>query len=172
MPLSVNFSVSQSLANPNQLTFTDTSTGSDGTITGRRIYILDAYGNYLVESGTTTQYEEWAYPFNTVLTLDVLSKATTPNITVKWMNGSSVVYEKTVAGSYLLHLYKFGFSLTRGVLSKPTVIQDTDYYISKIKLIVDIDDAENAISYNSDIVNAQSAADRGTHLEENQSKYF
>jgi hypothetical protein len=65
-----------------------------------------------------------------------------------------------------------GFSLTRSVLSNPPVIQDTDYYLSKIKLIVDINDAENAISYNSDIVNAQSAADRGTYLEENQSKYF
>lgn len=172
MPLSVNFSVSQSLANPNELTFTDTSTGSDATITTRRIYILDAYGNYLVESGTTTQYEEWAYPISNTITLDVLTKATTPNITVKWMNGATVVYELTVAVAYLLHLYKLGFSLTRSVLSNPPVIQNTDYYLSKIKLIVDIDDAENAISYNSDIVNAQSAADRGTYLEENQSKYF
>lgn len=172
MPLSVNFSVSQSLANPSQLTFTDTSTGSDGTITERRIYILDAYGNYLVESGTTTQYEVWEYPFSTVKTLDILSKATTPSITVKWMNGASVVYEKTVAGSYLLQLYKFGFTLTRSLLSNPSVIQSTDYYLNKIKLIVDIDSAEQAISYNSDIVNAQQSADMGTYLEENQSKYF
>ena len=47
MPLTADFSVSQPLGEPSIVTVTDTSTGSDGTITARRVYIKDAFGNFI-----------------------------------------------------------------------------------------------------------------------------
>ena len=172
MPLSVNFSVTQSLADTSQLTFTDTSTGSDGTITTRRITILTSTGDYLVVSGTTTTYEVWALPLATPITLSVLTGATAPNITVQWLAGSTVVYTLTIPYDFPLDLYLAGYNLTRSVISKPNTVQDTNYYNNKIKLLVAIDDSETAIEIGEDIYNAQSSLDRGQYLVDNENISF
>ena len=54
MALVPNFTITQSVGSPNNLVFTDSSTGSDGTITKRRIYIKKSDGTFLVLTGTTT----------------------------------------------------------------------------------------------------------------------
>ena len=71
LALTVNFSTSQTPGSPGDIIFTDTSTGSDGSVTQRRIYIQSAAGDYLVESGTSTQYEVWSgFPGTTTITLE------------------------------------------------------------------------------------------------------
>ena len=59
MPLIENFTATQYVATPNLLVLDDTSTGSDGAITVRYVYLQKADGSYLVEEGTTTNYEVW-----------------------------------------------------------------------------------------------------------------
>ena len=73
MPLTPNFGASQNSGTPSTISFTDTSTGSDVAITKRRIYLLQANGTYLVPSGVTTNYVDWALA-NSSISLDVLSK--------------------------------------------------------------------------------------------------
>jgi len=172
MALSVDFSVTQSLANPNELTFTDLSSGSDSGVTTRRIYILTANGTYLVESGTTVDYELWALPLGTAITLDVLTQATSPSIKVDWMTGSTVTYTKTELYDFNLQLYLFAYQLTQSQLSSPQIVQDTNYYGNKIKLLVNIKDSGTAIDLMSDIYNGQAALDRGTYLVNNESLFF
>jgi hypothetical protein len=67
MPLVENFSATQYVATPNLLVLDDTSTGSDAGITVRYVYLQKADGSYLVEEGTTTDYEVgFAAPKNVV----------------------------------------------------------------------------------------------------------
>ena len=54
-----SISVSQLAATPQNVTITDDSTGSDGAISVRRIYVQTAAGTSVVESGTTTDAEVW-----------------------------------------------------------------------------------------------------------------
>jgi len=172
MALSVNFTATQSAANPNEITLTDTSTGSDGTITTRRVYIATADGTYLVESGTSTDYEVWALPLATNITLDVLTEATSPNITVQWLAGNTVVYSKTTLFDFNLQIYLALIGLTQTQLSNPNIVQDTTYYGNKIQLMVNAKDSETAVTYNDDIYLAQSALDRANYMVENSDYYF
>jgi len=172
MALSVDFTATQSAANPNEITLVDTSTGSDGTITTRRVYIATAEGTYLVQSGTTTDYEVWALPLATNITLDVLTEATAPNITVQWLAGSTVVYSKTTLFDFDLQIYLALIGLTQTQLSNPSIVQDTSYYNSKIQLMVNVKDSETAVTYNDDIYLAQSALDRANYMVENSNDYF
>lgn len=164
MPLTPNFTASQSLGSNGLITLTDTSAGSDGTLTDRRVYILTANGTYLVQTGTTTDYELWALPLGTNITLDVLTQATAASIRVDYMTNSVVTYTKTILWDFNLQLYLEGYNLTRRAISSPSIVQDQNYYDNKMKLIVDIDDSENAVELGGDIYNAQAALDRGTYL--------
>lgn len=172
MALSVDFSVTQSLANPNELTFTDLSSGSDAGVTTRRITITTANGTTLVESGTSTAYELWPLPLGTAITLDVLTQATAPSIKVDWMTGSTITYTKTELYVFNLQLYLFAYQLTQTQTASPSIIQDTNYYLNKIKLLTNIKDSETAIELMSDIYSGQASCDRGTYLVNNESLFF
>src|SRR5574343_276000 len=93
MPLTADFSVSQPLGEPSIVTVTDTSTGSDGTITARRVYIKDAFGNFIVPEGVSTEYNAWSIG-DTSVDIDCLTKDIAALITVEWLADSGVVYSK------------------------------------------------------------------------------
>jgi len=59
MPLTPSFTVVQSFNSPSNLTFTDTSTGSDINVASRNIYIEQANGDYIIISGNTNDYTTW-----------------------------------------------------------------------------------------------------------------
>ena len=71
MPITPNFSTSQTLGVPESINFTDTSTGSDVNIVTRHVYMQAYDGTFLVQEGTTTDYEIWDYAASTI-TFDVL----------------------------------------------------------------------------------------------------
>ena len=172
MALTQNFSVTQAIGLPDELILTDTSSGSDVAITQRRVYIQDAEGNYLVESGTTTDYEVWAYADSSII-LDVLTQDTACNITVQWLDVNNVVlYTKTTLYAATMNGETFYYSLTQSQTSQPLIINDTFYYTNKMILRVEIDSADNAVEYGSDIYAAQSAMDRYTNLINNSSENF
>jgi hypothetical protein len=171
LPLTVSFSVSQSLADPSTITIEDTSTGSDGTITSRRVYIRLANGTYLVVDGTTTDYEVWAIADDTI-TLDLLPRSEAPQIIVQWLAGSTVVYTSTAYALFSWADKLFLYQLTQTQAGRPKLIDNKNYYLSKIKMIVGIDDAYNAIYYASDIYNAQESLDDNYYLMNNQQLFF
>ncbi len=54
MPITPNFSASQNAGDITVAIFEDTSTGTDGTLTARLIYLRKYDGTYLVPDGVTT----------------------------------------------------------------------------------------------------------------------
>lgn len=173
MALTPNFSVSESLANPDELTFTDTSTGSDGTITNRTITILLANGNWLSEAGesTTEVSMNWSYSQSSI-TLDLLSNSTACDITVKWLAGSTVVYTKENTFCFNLYDYLFMLQLLQGNTSAPQQLQDTNYLSNSYAFIVNLFNEENAITYGGDIYSSQNAMNQNLNFITNEADYF
>lgn len=171
MPLTPSFSATQSLAEPSQITLTDTSTGSDGTITTRRVYIQLANGTYLVEDGTTTDCEVWSYG-DAAITLDLLPRSESPKIIVQWLAGTTIIYTATVNYVFDWADKLFLYQLTQTQTGRPKLIDNANYYLSKIKMIVNIDDAENCVTDADDIYGAQGSLDKNYYLMQNQQLFF
>lgn len=174
MALTPNFTATQNSGTPNEITINDTSTGSDGAITQRRVYLLQSDGTYLVESGTVTDYEPWPYADSSI-TLDVLTQDTALNITVQWLDVSNtVLYTKTIAYGFSAYGETFYYGLTQNQvpIQNPAVALSTNYYQNKMKFRVFLDSADQAISFASDIYSAQVMYDAETEMITNESFYF
>ena len=174
MAIVAAFSATESLANPDEITFNDDSTGSDLTITSRRIYFQLANGNWVDEDGnesTTETYITWPYA-DASITLSLITQSTAADITVKWMAGSTVVY--TVQDEYCFNLYDYleGLQLLQGNTSAPDQVQDTNYYSNLQQFIVNIWNEENDITYGGDIFSSQGAMNRNNLMIQNDDFYF
>lgn len=172
MAFSESFSATQNLGLPNLIVITDTSTGSDAAIASRRILLEQYNGDPLVPSGTTTDYIVW--PTGSASnTLDVLTVDMALNITVQWLSvGNVVLYESTTLYVFTLYNQQFDYGLTSDQSADPLIVNDTSYYNNRIKLRVEIDNAQNAVSLGSDITSSQYACNRGTYLRLNENLYF
>jgi hypothetical protein len=173
MPINPNFSSTESLSTPSQITFTDISTGSDGTLTVRHLYIQLANGNYLTESGesATPTYTVWDYSAASI-TLDLLTESTVGNCTVIWLAGTSEVTNKTILMIWDLYDYIFTFGLIQTQTSSPTIISDTNYFSNYLQMIVNLFSAETAVTDMTDIYSSQSALNRNQNFINNQNLYF
>ncbi len=172
MALVPNFEASQFSGTPNIITLTDTSTGSDVTITQRRVYLLQSNGTFLVPNGTLTDYVEWDIADATI-SLDVLSQDTALSITVQWLNVSNVVVVyKTTSFAFTAYNYTFYYGLTQSQVGNPNIVASTLWYQNKMTLKVELDSAQQAITFASDIFNAQAALNRATYITNNQQYFF
>ena len=172
MPLSPNFTASQNSGTPNLIFLTDTSTGSDGTITKRRIYLLQSNGTYLVPTGTVTNYIEWAL-VDVTTSLNVLIQDTALSITVEWLTASNVVVaNKTTSFAFTAYNETFYYGLTESQVANANLTASTNWYQTKMILRVELDSAYQAISFASDIFSAQAAINRATFISTNQSYFF
>ena len=174
MPLTPNFSASVLSGTPETITFSDTSTGSDVLVTQRRIYLLQADGEYLVPEGTTTDYVQWALA-NSSISLTVLSQDTALSVTVEWLNSSNVVlYTKTIAFGFDAFGQNFFYSLSDGQVPivNPPVALSQNYYQNKLQFLCYLKSAEQAITYASDIRKAQIAYDLDNEMINNQTELF
>ena len=91
MPFIPSYTVEQLQLNPNILRFTDTSTGSDASITDLRIYLQQSNGKYLVTEGTTTDYIVSTYIENPHY-INVLDKDYALKIVVQWLYQQTTPY--------------------------------------------------------------------------------
>jgi len=172
MPLSPNFTASQNSGTPNLIFLTDTSTGSDGTITKRRIYLLQSDGTYLVPAGTATNYIEWAL-VDVTTSLNVLIQDTALSITVQWLTSVNVVVAtKTTSFAFTAYNETFYYGLTESQVANANLTASTNWYQTKMILRVELDSAYQAISFASDIFSAQAALNRATFISTNQSYFF
>lgn len=172
MPLSPNFTASQNSGTPNLIFLTDTSTGSDGTITKRRIYLLQSNGTYLVPTGTLTNYIDWAL-VDTTTSLNVLIQDTALSITVEWLTAANVVVaNKTTSFAFTAYNETFYYGLTESQVANANLTASTNWYQTKMILRVELDSAYQAISFASDIFSAQAALNRATFISTNQSYFF
>lgn len=171
MSLTVNFETSQTYGIPDSINFVDTSTGTDGSITSRRVYMKTSANTYLVEKGTTTNYEFWDYADSTI-TLSVLPKDYALEITVEWMAGDTVVYDKVYTLGFTLYNETFDYQLTQVLTGNPLVINDNNFFPNKSDLRVNIDGGNQAIFFATDLFSAQQCYDRATNLRLNSQYYF
>ena len=172
MPISPSFTASQNSGTPNLIFLTDTSTGSDVTITKRRIYLLQSNGTYLVPTGTTTDYIEWAL-VDTTTSLNVLIQDTALSITVEWLTAANVVVDSlTTSFAFTAYNETFYYGLTESQVANANLTASTNWYQTKMILRVELDSAYQAISFASDIYSAQAALSRATFISTNQSYFF
>lgn len=173
MALTPNFTANQLSSDPSSLLFTDTSTGTDGTIVNRRIYVKLANGNYLTSGGvsTTAAYDNWTYSDLTI-TLSLLPRSESPTITIEFWNSTALVYTITKDFCFDFGDYIFGLGLTMMQVANNNIVQDYDWYANKMKLIVNTQDAETAILYNDDILLSQNSLDRNWFMIQKQSTYW
>lgn len=175
MALTVNFTAEQTPGSPGDILFTDTSTGVDAAVTQRRIYIQTNSGDYLVEDGTTTEYEVWSgFPGTTTITLeDILDKDYGCRVVVQWLNvGDTVLYDKTLYYGFTCWNEDFDYELTQNVASNNTLMSDNNWWSNKSLLRNYIDSGNNAITRNSDINAAQQCYDKATEMRLNSQYVF
>ena len=171
MSLTANFATSQTYGVPDSINFVDTSTGTDYSITGRRIYMKTSANTYLVEKGTFYNYEYWSYVDSTI-TLSVLPKDYALEITVEWMSGDTVVTSKVYNLGFTLYNETFDYQLTQVLSGNPLVINDNNFFPNKSDLRVNIDSGNQAIFFATDLFAAQQCYDRATNLRLNSQYYF
>lgn len=171
---SPNFTTSESLGTPSNITFTDTSVGSDSTLTIRKIYVRLANGNYLTAAGvenTTATAIDWA--INDVSTIiNLITQSTTASVRVDWLAGSTIVYTKTALQTWDLYDYLFGLELIQSQTATPAIIQDSNYYSNFFQFITNIFCAETANTYGNDLYSSQGALNRNQYLINNSDSFF
>lgn len=173
MSFSPNFTATESLANNNEITFTDTSVGSDNTLTDRKIFITLANGNWLTEEGESTTEVSTDWPIaNLTITLNLLTGSTACEIEVVWYAASTPTYNILTPFCFNLYDYLFGLQKLQGNTSSPNQIQDTNFYSNLIQFIVNIFNEENPITYGGDIFSSQGAMNQNQNLINNDNFYF
>lgn len=179
MAITVAFSTNQVVGAPQNIVLVDSSSGTDVTAVNRRVYLVNAAGEYITESGTTTAvaYTEWPLADGNTLTLDVLSTDMALNVTLSYVtSGGAVVATLTKLQGFTLYNETFYYSLTQAQASQsqppPMIIQDTGYYNNKLILRTNIDSGNQAITLGTDITSAQNCYELATYMVTNQSSYF
>jgi len=171
MAITPNFTASVNFSSPRILSLTDTSTGTDGTLTTRRVYLQKADGTYLVPTGTTTNYIVWNYAVS-FIDIDVLDIDYALSIEIRWMAGSTEQYTDSKLFDFTTYSENFYYQLTQYQSSIPKLVDDSGYYLNKLKLRVCIDEANQAISLGGDVKSSQAALDRAKYLIDNQTTFF
>lgn len=172
MSFSQNFIVAQTPANPAYILISDTSTGSDPSIIGRRITITDCFGNYLVPTGTTTNYIDWPLLDNPI-SLNVLTKDTAVNILVEWMYAGPVAHY-SLNNNYCFSEFNKQFLYYLIQLQSMTynIIQDNNYWGNVATFWTNIIGAINSVEIANDIFASQACLDRATFMAQNQANFF
>ncbi len=164
MALSVNFTTSQSLGQPSKINIQDVSSGSDGSIVSRRVYISLPDGTFLVPTGTTTEYVVWSYS-DAEITINCLTKDVAVLITVEWLDVSNVIiYAKSAQAGFTLYNETFDYGLTQRLTGNPLLINDNGFWEEKSKVRELIDSGNNAIEFASDIYAAQQCYNDATEI--------
>lgn len=169
--MSASILVSQSASTPSSLTVTDNSTGLSGTITQRRVYVSNAYGEFLTGDGVVN-YTEWALAEASIV-LDILTEDIGALIKVEWLNVSNVVVAE-VENTYPLAEYNKQFLYYLAGLQglTPGVYQDSNYSGNIAIFWTNIIAGINAVEYGNDIAACQASFNRATQMRLEQNFYF
>lgn len=172
MALSPAFSVSQSALNPALVLVTDTSTGSDGAIVSRRVYVQTSTGTYLVPSGTTTDYTVWPYA-DASISLNILAQDSACAVTVQWLDVSNnILYTLTQLYCFAEYNKQFFYYLIQQQALTPSIIQDANYFGNIATYWMNIVGGINAVEIGADISASQNCLNRATYMMQNQQDTF
>ena len=167
MPFTENFAASQIISTPNLLILDDTSTGTDAAITTRRVYMQKSDGTYLVESGTTTNYEVWSLATGNTISFNVLDKDYALNITVEWRDNSNTLYNKTITYCFSTYAKIYNTKLSKAQVSAPERLDGDNWLSTKFALNTYIRAADDAISLGAGITIAQLSLNKAKYIIDN-----
>lgn len=176
MAFNGSFAVTQG-ADISQFTLTDNSTGSDGNMTDRRIYLFKIDGTTLVPEGTTVTYVDWPIVslIGDEITIDVLDKDYAITIFVSWISSAPLAspssYEFTYMQLFSGYTNQFLYGLIQQMAANPLISSDKNFYYNLSKAYTDLDNATLAVA-NNDQYSAQQALDRIAGMISNQSNLF
>lgn len=172
MALNPSFTAGQNPTSPSIVVVVDNSTGSDGSISQRRVFVQDSAGNYLVPSGTTTNYTQWSYA-DASIALNILQQDTAVSITVQWLDVSNTVLY-TLTQQYCLDMFnkQFFYTLVQMQGVTPSIPQDSNYFSNMAIFWATLEGAENAIELASDLSASQNCLNRCTYMQQKQSLFF
>jgi hypothetical protein len=172
MPFVPSFSSTQLYGQPTIAYVTDTSTGSDVLITARRAYFRTATGDYLVVSGTTTDYNAWALA-DTTEGFDLLPQDEAVVLVIDWVDaGGNVLYTAEDEILYKQNTEAMLLTLTKSQVSNPSIIYNTTYRSNKMWLFTLLKSAENAVEFGADIYSAQVNLNEAQNMITNESYFF
>lgn len=169
---SATFSTSQSAGDLSSVLFTDTSTGSEPSLTGRFIYCRKYNGAYLVPTDVTVTYIFWPIGDATILVENLLDKDYCLEVSVVWVTGSTASYTTTVLTLFTGYSDVFLRQLTSNVASNRGLISNQNYWQNKIKLRTLIDDAGQGVLQFNDQTIAQFCLDEAKKLTDNINTFF
>jgi len=151
---------------PQNILFTDLSTGSDGNIVSRRIYVSNSIGTFLVEDGVSTEYSVWALPLSDTITLDLLSADMAVKIVVEWLDiNNAVLYDSTLASvGFTEYGENFLYGQTQLMTYNPLLINDNNFWANFNKVRTCIDAGNKAITRGADLYSAQQCYDLETDI--------
>ena len=178
MPLVPNFTVAQYVSNPSLIVFTDTSTGTDSSITVRYVYMQKSDGTYLVESGNTTNYELFPLATGNTISYDVLDKDYALTITVEWGSVTStigdfvVLHSKTVDYGFSTYAKIYDVKLSKAQVSSPSLLDGDNWLSTKFALTTYIRAADDAISLGAGITIAQLSLNKAKFIIDNPKLVF
>lgn len=171
MSIVANFTYSQNYGTITIATFTDTSTGTDATLTGRLLYIRKSDGTYLVPDGTTTDYIFWPIA-DLSISVDILDKDYALDVTVLWYGGSTGLYNKTLVCLFRAYSELFLRQLTQGQEAVPKLLTDKNFWYNKFKLRTLVDDAIQAVESLNDQTIATFTLEEAKKITDNPSLFF
>lgn len=152
-------------SDPSAILLTDTSTGSDGTITSRLVtlYLNDGSVFY-----TTT----WAIASSSI-TISPLTKDYALNIVVQWLAGSVVTYSFNLNQNFTAYGETFLYNRIQDLAAFPNIANDQNFIsnLFKLRVIISASNQSIATPYN-DLGGSQSMIDLYTQLTQNQKLYF
>lgn len=167
-----NFSTAQAIGLKSIVVLTDSSTGTDVLVVGRRIFLQKSDGTYLVPTGTLTTYIDFPLIGGATINLDVLSKDMCLSITVNWLSvTNTVLYTKTILYVFIPYAKTFFYYLTQ-LQAASNISFDTNYFANKAQLWVEINAASNATVLGGDIAASQNCLDRAALLVNHQNIYY
>lgn len=174
MSLVPNFSASQIIGQPSIINLTDTSTGSDGAITQRRIFINNAQNQFVTAGviSNVSAYTQWIYA-NPSIAIDCLPYDMAVTILVQWLDvNNAVLYSKSLLVVFTLYGVTGSFTLSQSIVSSPAILQDQNYWLNRVILRCNIEDGSDAINLMGNISISQSALDRETFMLSKQNLFF
>ena len=172
MSFTPSFACAQSPTSFNIVVVSDTSTGTDSNITQRRVYVENAFGSYLVPSGTTTDYTQWPISTSTI-NLNILTQSTACTITVEWLDsGDNVLYTSTSTFCFRYYLNAFGYYLSQLIAANPDILKDTNFFTNYATFWSLLKGAINAIEFAGDVANSQEQLNMATQMQNQENLFF
>jgi hypothetical protein len=167
-----NFSYSQPLGDPSVISLEDTSTGSDGLVTERRVFLTKADGSYLVPEENDEDYIVWPIADDTI-DIDALDKDYALNVVVLWVNAAgTALYTKAQKIGFTQWNEEFDYSLTQLQSGNPALTHDGNFFNLKSDLRTEIDSGNQCVLLAVDLYGAQNCYDAATLIRLKASVLF